>query len=83
MATFDPDNTCSNKDGDVIYCRDFSSDKVFVVTSDGKEREIYSSHALGGARGVAVDDRGNVHIAGFKLSNIHRISDDIHDIVLT
>ncbi|XP_052092754.1 uncharacterized protein LOC127729138 [Mytilus californianus] len=83
QTTFDPYNICSNKDGDVIYCTDFASDKVFVVTSGGNERVIYSSHDLGGARGVAVDDRGDVYIAGFISNNIHRISNDGHDIVLT
>ncbi|XP_063424195.1 uncharacterized protein LOC134707949 [Mytilus trossulus] len=83
QTTFDPYNICSNKDGDVIYCTDFSGDEVYVVTSDGKEREIYSGPDLRGARGVAVDDRGDVYIAGFISSNIHRLSNGGHDIVLT
>ncbi|XP_071149364.1 uncharacterized protein [Mytilus edulis] len=84
QTTFDPDDICANQDGDV-YCTDNNCDKVYVVTSDGKEREIYNSPDLNGAGGVAVDDHGDVYVAGFRSNNIHRISNDgqKHDIVLT
>ncbi|XP_063412551.1 uncharacterized protein LOC134695263 [Mytilus trossulus] len=84
QITFDPDQICTNQDGDV-YCTDKESDKVYVVTSDGKEREIYNSPDLRGADGVAVDDRGDVFVSGWLSNNIHRISKDgqKHDIVLT
>ncbi|CAC5399515.1 unnamed protein product [Mytilus coruscus] len=62
-----------------------NSDKVFVVTSDGKEREIYTSPDLEDSQGVAVDHRGDVYVVGRGSNNIHRISEDgqEHDIVLT
>ncbi|XP_071154419.1 uncharacterized protein [Mytilus edulis] len=84
QTIFDTFHICANKDGDV-YCTDRDSDKVFVVTSDGKERGIYSSPDLKDTRGVAVDDRGDVYVSGYKSNNIHRISNDgqKHDIVLT
>ncbi|XP_063424803.1 uncharacterized protein LOC134708297 [Mytilus trossulus] len=84
QTTFHPWEICANKDGDV-YCIDRDSDIVYVVTSDGKERKIYSSPDLKDPDGVAVDDRGDVFIAGEGSNNIHRISKDgqKHDIVLT
>ncbi|XP_063411345.1 uncharacterized protein LOC134694271 [Mytilus trossulus] len=84
QTTFDPCDICANQDGDV-YCTDFVNDKVFLVSSDGKEREIYKSPDLKGANGVAVDDRGDVYVSGGLSNNIHRISNDgqKHDIVLT
>ncbi|XP_063420775.1 uncharacterized protein LOC134705993 [Mytilus trossulus] len=75
QTTFDPDDICANEDGDV-YCTDYNSHKVFVVTSNGKEREIYSGPDLRDCRGMAVDDRGDVYVAGGKSNNIHRISYD-------
>ncbi|XP_071149362.1 uncharacterized protein [Mytilus edulis] len=83
-TTFDPFDICVNEDGEV-YCTDNNSDKVFIVTSDGKVREIYNSPDLKGANGVAVDDRGDVYVTGRLSNNIHRISNDgqKHDIVLT
>ncbi|VDI24778.1 Hypothetical predicted protein [Mytilus galloprovincialis] len=82
QTTFNPWNICANKDGDV-YCTDHYSDKVYLITSDGKEREIYSSPDLRGTDDVVVDDRGDVYVSGYKSNNIHRISNDGHDIVLT
>ncbi|XP_052059194.1 uncharacterized protein LOC127699849 isoform X1 [Mytilus californianus] len=81
---FDPWVICANNNGDV-YCTDNFSNKVFVVTSDGKEREIYKSPDLTITSAVAVDDRGDVYVAGRGSNNIHRISNDgqKHDIVLT
>ncbi|VDI14969.1 Hypothetical predicted protein [Mytilus galloprovincialis] len=83
-TTFDPYCICANQDGDV-YCTDAKNDKVYVVTSDGKEREICNSPDLKGANGVAVDDRGDVYLTGCVSNNIHRISYDgqKHDIVLS
>ncbi|XP_052090937.1 uncharacterized protein LOC127727858 isoform X1 [Mytilus californianus] len=83
-TTFNPFEISANQDGDV-YCTDIDSDKVYVVTSDGKEREIYSSPDLKDAGDVAVDDRGDVYVAGKGSNNIHRISNDgqKHDIVLS
>ncbi|CAC5399503.1 unnamed protein product [Mytilus coruscus] len=52
---------------------DCDSDKVFVVTSDGIERELYSSSDLKGIGGVAVDDSGDVFIAGYSSNNIHKL----------
>ncbi|XP_063411326.1 uncharacterized protein LOC134694254 [Mytilus trossulus] len=79
-----PRNICANQDGDV-YCTGVSSDKVFLVSSDGKEREIYNSPDLTTAIGVAVDYRGDVYVSGCLSNNIHRISNDgqKHDIVLS
>ncbi|XP_071148331.1 uncharacterized protein [Mytilus edulis] len=84
QTTFDPFDICVNEDGDV-YCTDRKSNKVYVVTSDGKEREIYNSPDLKISYGVAVDDRGDVYVSGHRSNNIHRISNDgqKHDIVLT
>ncbi|XP_071149373.1 uncharacterized protein [Mytilus edulis] len=83
-TTFDPREICANQDGDV-YCTDNKSDKVYVVTSDGKEREIYNSPDLQNADGVAVDERGNVYVAGWFTHNIHKIFNDGQksDIVLS
>ncbi|XP_052059195.1 uncharacterized protein LOC127699849 isoform X2 [Mytilus californianus] len=83
-TTFNPWDICANKDGD-IFCLHDNSDKVFVVTSDGKEREIYSSPDLDDSQGVAVDHRGDVYVVGRGSNNIHIISDNGqgHDIVLT
>ncbi|VDI42101.1 Hypothetical predicted protein [Mytilus galloprovincialis] len=84
QTTFNPYQICVNQDGDV-YCTDLDSNKVYVITSDGKEREIYSSPDLKGTEGVAIDDRGDVYVSGKSSNNIHRISNDRqkHDIVLT
>ncbi|XP_063411337.1 uncharacterized protein LOC134694264 [Mytilus trossulus] len=84
QTTFDPCGICANRDGDV-YCTDLCTNKVFLVSSDGKEREIYNSPDLRGANGVAVDNRGDLYVSGFESHNIHRISNDgqKHDIVLT
>lgn len=84
QTTFTPVDICANKDGDV-YCTDSDSDKVFVVTSDGKEREMYSSPDMKRAEGLALDDHGDVYVAGYASNNIHRIFNDgqKHDIVLT
>ncbi|XP_071149001.1 uncharacterized protein [Mytilus edulis] len=83
-TTFAPWDICANQDGDV-YCTDADSNKVFVVSSDGKEREIYNSPDLKGANGVAVDERGDLYVAGYLSDNIHKISNggQKHDIVLT
>ena len=72
-TTFDPCDICATKEGDVC-CTDCDSDKVFVVTSDGKERELYSSSDLKGIGGVAVDDSGDVFIAGYSSNNIHKLN---------
>ncbi|XP_071152512.1 E3 ubiquitin-protein ligase TRIM71-like [Mytilus edulis] len=84
QTTFDPFDICANKDGNV-YCTDYDSNKVYVVTSDGKEHEIYNSPELVEPYGVAVDDRGDVYVAGSESDTIHRISNDgqKHNIVLT
>ncbi|VDI32255.1 Hypothetical predicted protein [Mytilus galloprovincialis] len=84
QTTFNPYNMCANQDGDV-YCTDLNSNKVFLVSSDGKEHEIYSSPDLKRPDGVAVDDRGDVYVTGCISKNIHRIYNDgqKHDIVLT
>ncbi|XP_052079935.1 uncharacterized protein LOC127718076 [Mytilus californianus] len=85
QTTFDPSEICSNQDGDV-YCTDNKNrNKVYAVTFDGKEREIYNSPDLKSTAGVAVDDRGDVYVAGLLSNNIHRISNDgqKHGIVLT
>ncbi|VDI50589.1 Hypothetical predicted protein [Mytilus galloprovincialis] len=81
---FDPFDICANKDGDV-FCTNLTSDKVYAVSSDGKETEIYNRCDLISATGVAVDDRGYVYIAGRESNTIHKISNDgqEHDIVLT
>lgn len=83
-TTFSPLDICANKAGDV-YCTASDNDKVFVVISDGKEREIYSSSDLNDPQGVAVDDHGNVFNAGMVSNNIHRLSHDgqTRDIILT
>ncbi|XP_063420918.1 uncharacterized protein LOC134706140 [Mytilus trossulus] len=83
-TSFKPWDICSNKEGDV-YCTDCDSDKVFVVTSDGKEREIYSSSDLKNPHGVVVDNNGDVFVAGMNSNNIHRISHDgqTRDFILT
>ncbi|VDH92649.1 Hypothetical predicted protein [Mytilus galloprovincialis] len=83
-TTFAPWDICANQDGDV-YCTDADSNKVFLVSSNGKEREIYNSPDLKGANGVAVDERGDLYVAGYLSDNIHRISNggQKHDIVLT
>ncbi|XP_063411320.1 protein PML-like [Mytilus trossulus] len=83
-TTFDAYQICASQDGDV-YCTDLNSSTVFLVSSDGKERELYNSPDLRGARGVAVDDRGDVFVSGWLSNNIHRISDDgqKHDIILS
>ncbi|XP_063420920.1 uncharacterized protein LOC134706142 [Mytilus trossulus] len=82
-TTFDPWDICANEDGD-LYCTDATSDKVYVVMSDGKEREIYNSPYLKGVESVAVDYRGDVYVAGKGSNNIHRISNDGQaNIVLT
>ncbi|XP_063411340.1 uncharacterized protein LOC134694266 [Mytilus trossulus] len=75
QTTFDPCDICANHDGDV-YCTDFNSSKVFLVSSDGKEREIYNSPDPEHAGGVAVDERGDVFVSGWLSNNIHRISND-------
>ncbi|VDH90299.1 Hypothetical predicted protein [Mytilus galloprovincialis] len=81
---FNPYEICANQDGDV-YCTDLYSKKVFLVSLDGKEREIYNSYALKDATSVAVDDRGDLYVTGLSSNNIHRISNDgqKHDIVLS
>ncbi|XP_071154376.1 uncharacterized protein [Mytilus edulis] len=81
---FKPYDICAKKEGG-IYCTDHGSNKVYVVTSDGKEREIYSSPDLICSMDVAVDDRGDVYVTGRDSNNIHRISNDgqEHAIVLT
>ncbi|XP_063411352.1 uncharacterized protein LOC134694278 [Mytilus trossulus] len=83
-TTFDRREIYANQDGDV-YCTDLNSNTIFLVSADGKEREIYNSPDMKGAIGVAVDDRGDVYVAGCISNNIHRISNDgqKHDIVLT
>ncbi|XP_063420295.1 uncharacterized protein LOC134705506 [Mytilus trossulus] len=74
-TTCNPWDICANKEGD-IYCTDIDSNKVYVVTSDGTEREIYSSPHLIDPFGVAVDDLGDVYVAGSESDTIHRISSD-------
>ncbi|XP_071147934.1 uncharacterized protein [Mytilus edulis] len=83
-TTFDPNDICANQD-DNVYCTDFGNDQVFLVSSDGEEEEIYSSPDLKGAIGVAVDDRGDLYVAGCGSNNIHKISNDgqKYDIVLS
>ncbi|VDI80839.1 Hypothetical predicted protein [Mytilus galloprovincialis] len=68
--TFDPLDICANKDGDV-FCTDLESNKVYAVTSDGNETEIYNRFDLKSATGVAVDDRGYVYVAGKESNNIY------------
>ncbi|XP_063411318.1 uncharacterized protein LOC134694246 [Mytilus trossulus] len=86
QTTFEPRKICANQDGDV-YCTYmyFDSSKVFLVSSDGKEREIYNSPILQTSYAVAVDDRGDVYVSGGVSNNIHKISNDgqKHDIVLS
>ncbi|XP_063411376.1 uncharacterized protein LOC134694300 [Mytilus trossulus] len=84
QTTFNPKEICANQDGDVS-CIDTKGNKVYVVTSDGKEREIYSSPELKSSSGVSVDYRGDVFVSGGLSNNIHRIFNDgqKHDIVVT
>ncbi|XP_071149003.1 uncharacterized protein [Mytilus edulis] len=84
QTTFDPYYICANQDGDV-YCTDFDNNKLFLVSSDGTEREIYISSGLEEVGDVAVDDCGDVYLRGCSPDNIHKISNDEqkHDIVLT
>ncbi|XP_063420294.1 uncharacterized protein LOC134705505 [Mytilus trossulus] len=84
QTSFDPSNIFASQDGDV-YCTDNTNGKVFIVTKDGKEREIYNSPDLDGAVGISIDDRGDVYVAGKGSNNIHRIYHDgqTSDIVLT
>ncbi|XP_063420356.1 uncharacterized protein LOC134705570 [Mytilus trossulus] len=82
-TTFDPCDICATKDGGV-YCSDVTKSKVYFVASDGKEQEIYNSPDLKCPSGVAVDDHGDVYVAGYLSNNIHRISGDGQiEIVLT
>ncbi|XP_063411342.1 uncharacterized protein LOC134694268 [Mytilus trossulus] len=83
-TTFDPREIYANQDGDV-YCTDLNSNTVFLVSSDGKEREIYSSPDLIHAEGIAVDDRGDVFVSGWLSNNIHKISNEgqKHGVVLS
>ncbi|VDI21493.1 Hypothetical predicted protein [Mytilus galloprovincialis] len=84
QTTFDPYDICAHQDGDVYYTN-YDNDKVFLVFSDGKEREIYKSPDLQESDGVAVDDRGDIYVAGRVSNNIHKISNagQKHEIVLT
>lgn len=84
QTTFDPWDISASKDGD-IYCTDRDNDRFFVVTSYGKEREIYRSPDLREPNGVAVDDRGDVYVAGYASNNILKIykNGQKYDIVLT
>ncbi|CAC5399505.1 unnamed protein product [Mytilus coruscus] len=84
QATFNPCDICANKNGDV-YCTDFDSNKIYLVTSDGKEREIYNSPDLRNPSCGTVDERCDVYVAGYGSNSIDRLSNDgqKHDIVLT
>ncbi|CAC5415057.1 unnamed protein product [Mytilus coruscus] len=70
---FDPRDTFMNKYGD-IFCSSNYGDKVYLVTTTGQQREFYSSHDLKLPKGVAVDNNGNVYVAGYITYNIHKIS---------
>lgn len=67
-TTYDPLDICANKEGDVYYT---DGEKVRVITSDGKERELNKSPDLKGIEGIAVDDRGDVYAAEKTSNNIH------------
>lgn len=84
QTTFDPWDISANKDGD-IYCTDRDNDMIFVVTLDGKEREIYSSPDLTEPNGVPVECRSDVYVAGYASNNILKIykNGQKYDIVLT
>lgn len=80
QTTFDPWDISANKDGD-IYCTDRDNDMIFVVTLDGKEREIYSSPDLTEPNGVAVECRSDVY-ASNNILKIYK-NGQKYDIVLT
>ncbi|VDI83338.1 Hypothetical predicted protein [Mytilus galloprovincialis] len=66
---------------EVYYDND---DKVFVTTSNWKERVFYDSPELKGLMGIAVGDENDVYVSSVDLNAIYKISRDgqKHDIVL-
>ncbi|CAC5376378.1 unnamed protein product [Mytilus coruscus] len=66
---------CLSKRGDV-YCSDDNSDKVFVLKLNNEVSRVVRGFDLRGTRGIAVDTKNQVYIAGKDSENIIRLSSD-------
>ncbi|VDI37620.1 Hypothetical predicted protein [Mytilus galloprovincialis] len=82
-TTFDPLHISINKANEVYYIAS-NDDKIFVTTSDWKERVFYDSPELKGLMGIAVSDNNDVYVSSVDLNAIYKLSQDgqKHDIVL-
>lgn len=74
-TNFRPCDICLSKRG-YVYCADDNSDKVFVLKYNGEVSMAIGDNDLRGTRGVAVDHKNQVYIAGKMSENIIRISSD-------
>ncbi|XP_052073509.1 uncharacterized protein LOC127711479 [Mytilus californianus] len=82
-TTSDPSYISMNKANEIYYIAD-NDDKVYVTTSDWKERVFYDSPELNGLMGIAVDDNNDVYVSSVDSNAIYRIYRDgqKHDIIL-
>ncbi|CAC5365090.1 unnamed protein product [Mytilus coruscus] len=74
-TNFLPCDICLSKRGDV-YCSDDNSDKVFVLKLNNEVSRVVGGFDLRGTRGIAVDHKNQVYIAGKGSENIIRLSSD-------
>ena len=80
---FDPRDFFMSSEGG-IYSSSNYGDALFVMTSNGEQREFYSSPDLKLPKGVVVDKNGCVYVDGYISYNIHKITPDGKgEIVLT
>ncbi|CAG2219981.1 unnamed protein product [Mytilus edulis] len=75
VTTFKIKTICLSNSG-TIYWTNLDNNEIHTVQPDGKQELFFSSHELEDPRGLAVDGKCNVYVAGYMSNNIFMISKD-------
>ncbi|XP_052076271.1 uncharacterized protein LOC127714251 [Mytilus californianus] len=75
VTTLKIKTVCLSNTG-TIYWTNFDNNEIHTVQPDGKQELFFSSHELVDPRGLAVDGKCNVYVAGYMSNNIFMISKD-------
>lgn len=64
------DYMCASIEG-IVYCTNYHRNKVFALTSEGKNVFQQEIKSLRGPVGITVDTRGYIYVAGWLSNSIH------------